>query len=117
MNGFGRQHTTNALGSGSVMLKGWYGDKPTTFRLTNCLHIPDARVNLISHARLDKYGIVAQLGNKKVILYKNGEPLIGGSLHDDLYRLHAVPIAAETGNEALILMVNDPKEVPDFCTA
>ena len=101
------------------MLKGSYNGLTTTFQLTNCLHIPDAHVNLISQVRLDQFGILAILGNGKVVLQKDGIKFVDGNIHNELYQLHVLPI--KTGenaeNTSLVMMANDPNEAPGFYIA
>jgi hypothetical protein len=88
VKGFGNQLTTTAIGRGTVLLKTLNGAK--TITLTNALHIPAARANLLSQIRLDQRGIGATMSNGRVVLFRteDGTPLVDGSVDNDMYRLH-----------------------------
>ena len=88
VKGFGHNLSTVAIGQGSVCLEGRYGTQRCTVVLTNVLHIPAARSNLISSVQLDKAGVVSTLGNKTITLSVNGKPLVGGEIVNDMYRLY-----------------------------
>jgi len=114
---FGKGLTTQAIGRGCITLKGWYGDQFNYYKLTNCLHIPDSRINLISQRRLDQFGVVGQLSAGGPVLVRNGTPIIGGMIHNDLYRLNLVPVNTDAPDEVITLALKSAQKNPDFCTA
>jgi hypothetical protein len=79
--------TTAAVGHGVVRMRGRYGDRVRTIVLTRVLHVPSARVNLISGCQLAKAGVAVTLGNGFVTLAVNGVNIVGGAIYQDLYRL------------------------------
>lgn len=89
VKGFGRDLSTVAIGRGNVRLRCTYNDRVTkTIVLTDVLHIPAARSNLVSNVRLDKMGVFATLGDGGITLLFQGSPLVSGSLHHEMYRLN-----------------------------
>jgi hypothetical protein len=88
VKGFGRNLSTVAVGCGSVRLRCNYGGRTYSILLTNVLHIPAARSNLISGVRLDKAGVTSTLGNGTVTLSLHGSPIISGNIQNDMYRLN-----------------------------
>jgi hypothetical protein len=109
--------TVAAVGKGTVVLKGWYGNKVEFYSLTDCLHIPNSRVNLISQFCLDKHGIEAYFGSGKITLVRNGTKIIGGGLEDDMYRLYMEPLTHTIPDNPLVLMATNSGELPGFYTA
>jgi hypothetical protein len=94
VNGFGSNLATIARAVGTVDMRSWVDNKEDRWTLTDVLHIPDARCNLISGIRLDYKGVFAVAGDQKVALYIKGSstPFAIGDIQNDLYRLHAEPI-------------------------
>lgn len=94
VNGFGKDLNTCAVGIGTVHVEAWReGGKRVLYELTNCLHVPSARYNLISQAQLDRAGVEATVGNSKVTLHKQGLILLDGKLSTNLmYRLNMWPV-------------------------
>jgi hypothetical protein len=88
VKGFGHQLSAAAIGRGTVRVAGRYGSQVTYIILSNVLHIPAARSNLISGPQLDRVGVTATLGNGLAILSFQGRDIIGGALFDDMYRLN-----------------------------
>jgi gag-polypeptide of LTR copia-type len=88
VSGFGHNVSAIAIGRGTVRLEGRYGHRTTSVCLTNVLHIPAARSNLISGPQLDKAGVTAVLGNGLATLSIRGNNIIGGALYNDMYRLN-----------------------------
>ena len=88
VKGFGHQLITSAVGRGTVELRTQDGSR--SFTLTNALHIPAARANLLSQIRLDQKGIGATLSNGKIMLFRttDGVPISDGSVLNEMYRLH-----------------------------
>jgi hypothetical protein len=88
VKGFGNQLSTLAVGRGTVQLRTINGAR--SFTLTNALHIPTARANLLSQVRLDRKGIGATLSHGKIVLFRDadGTPIVDGSVDNEMYRLH-----------------------------
>ena len=69
VNGFGSNLSTIAKATGSVELKATVGSRTHTFTLTDVLHIPDSRCNLVSGIKLDYKGVHTSSGDQKIALY------------------------------------------------
>ncbi|KAJ7915200.1 hypothetical protein B0H13DRAFT_1559237, partial [Mycena leptocephala] len=65
VHGFGTSLTTQAVGKGNIMLKSTYDGVQRNFSVSNALHIPTVRCNLISGSRLDRKGVNTQTGSGK----------------------------------------------------
>ena len=96
VKGFGRNLSAVAIGRGTVRLRCEYGDRESAVLLTNVLHIPAARSNLISGVRLDDAGVTTTLGNGCIELSHEGIPLVTGKIEHDMYRLNFQIIRAKT---------------------
>jgi hypothetical protein len=88
VKGFGKNLSAVAIGYGNVRLEGTYRSQKCAILLENVLHIPAARSNLISGIQLDRAGVLSTLGNNTVILSISGNPIVGGSIVNDMYRLN-----------------------------
>jgi len=64
----GDSRTTPVLGKGKVLLKLTYGK---TLALSDVLHVPSIRVNLISVALLGKVGVKVSFEYDKIVMTKN----------------------------------------------
>jgi hypothetical protein len=78
------------------------------FTLTEVLHIPDARCNLISGVRLDLKGAWTTTGDQKLAVYMGSEkkPFMVGRISNGLYRLDVKPITQP--DSALNLIPSPP---------
>ena len=92
VKGFGDSLATTAVGRGSVRLRAKYGIRPSSFLLTNVLHIPLARSNLISGTQLATHGVVTTLGKHNIILTHNNVFILDGFVERGMYRLNTKPI-------------------------
>jgi len=119
VHGFSKGLTIAAIGAGSVRLRGSYDGSPTSFTLTNCLHVPAAHANLISQVRLNKFGVSAYFEDGKVMLYKDKVPCIDGQIHNDMYRLNVWPVGSGVMNDEvqMMMMTKTLTDKPDFYTA
>ena len=88
VKGFGHNLSTTAIGRGTVRVNGRYGTRVSPIVLHNVLHIPAARSNLISGPQLDLAGVSSLLGDGLATLSIRGENVVGGALHNDMYRLN-----------------------------
>ena len=57
MHSFGSKLSAVAIGKGTIVLKVKFGGSLRNFLLSNVLHIPSARCNLISGSKIDKKGV------------------------------------------------------------
>ncbi|KAF7374996.1 Integrase catalytic domain-containing protein [Mycena sanguinolenta] len=88
VHGFGTSLTTQAVGKGKVVLKSTYDGTTRNFSLSNVLHIPTARCNLISGSRLDRKGVNTQTGNGKITYFNAANiPFATGTIVRDLYKM------------------------------
>lgn len=92
VRGFGDNFSTPAVGRGDVRLRAQHGSRHSTILLTNVLHIPCARSNLISGTQLARHGVVATLTNHTLTLSLNGTPFVDGYVQHGMYHLNAKPI-------------------------
>lgn len=94
VNGFGKDLNTCAVGIGTVHVEAWReGGKKVLYELTNCIHVPSARYNLISQAQLDRAGAAAVVGNGKITIHQQGLILLDGRLGSNLmYQLNMWPV-------------------------
>ncbi|KAJ7102665.1 hypothetical protein C8R43DRAFT_837331, partial [Mycena crocata] len=73
---------------GKIMLKATYDGTSRNFSLSNALHIPTARCNLISGSRLDRKGVNTQTGKGKITYFNAADvPFATGTIVRDLYKM------------------------------
>jgi hypothetical protein len=94
--GFGSNLSAAAIGKGKIVLNADCGGTARPFSISNVLHIPTARCNLISGSRLDKKGVKTSTGNGKITyLTSLDEPFANGTIVQDLYKMNVVPVQPE----------------------
>jgi hypothetical protein len=113
VKGFGRNLMTAAVGQGTVRVLGRYGDRETPIILNRVLHIPAARSNLISHSQLDNAGVTAILGNGLAVLAVRGVNIVGGAMHQGMYRLN-MTIVRPANRQTLISRIEAPNLSPSI---
>ncbi|CAI5992737.1 unnamed protein product [Closterium sp. NIES-64] len=64
--------------------------------ITNMLHVPGLKVNLLSVPQLAKKGVIATIDGAKMNLFWKGEQFVQGVLNGDLYQLKTHPRAASS---------------------
>jgi hypothetical protein len=125
IKGFGRNLLAVALGQGTVRLQCVFRARTSSILLTNVLHIPAARSNLISTNQLAKGGIVCTMGEKSATLFLNGLPLVSATTHNGMYHLNVtilrpakpLPIPSLASRiSPLVTTASDSSSLPDFCT-
>ena len=95
VHGFGSKLSAVAIGKGSIVLKASVGNSTRTFSLSNVLHIPSARCNLISGSRLDRKGVSTRTGDGKITyLNEKKVPFTLGSIVRELYKMDVVLVQA-----------------------
>jgi hypothetical protein len=87
VKGFGHNLSAVAIGKGNIRLEGNYNNQKCSILLRNVLHIPAARMNLISGVQLDKAGVVSTLGHNSIFLSNNNKIIVSGSVINDMYCL------------------------------
>ena len=124
VKGFRRNLSTVAVSCGSVRLRCNYGGRTYSILLTNVLHIPAARSNLISGVRLDKAGVTSTLGNGTVTLSLHGSPIISGHIQNDMYRLNLSIVRPTSSAHQRNTLPSSPPQAStaishnlDFCIA
>ncbi|KAF8212650.1 hypothetical protein K438DRAFT_1453156, partial [Mycena galopus ATCC 62051] len=65
VHGFGANLSAQAVGKGKIVMTATYNGKMRQFSVSNTLHIPTARCNLISGSRIDKKGVSTCTGGGK----------------------------------------------------
>ena len=83
--------------------------------LSNVLHIPTSRNNLISQIELDKHNICALLGKGRLELIKDNKVFANGWVENEMYRINADVV--DDQGEPLIHSILDAKAGADFYTA
>ncbi|KAK4385414.1 hypothetical protein Sango_2665400 [Sesamum angolense] len=95
----GNANTTTVLGKGNVEVQFTSGKK---LLLTNVLHVPEIRKNLVSAAILSKKGLKTVIEADKLIVTKNGEFVGKGYYCDGMFKLCTTMNAM---NKNLIIML------------
>ena len=133
VKGFGHDLTTRAIGQGTVRLtvhlQARCGNRTTTILLTNVLHIPAARSNLVSGIQLNNVGVGALLINNTATLALRGQTIVEGKIHNEMFRLNVnivypksrsllacidkLPLLSHLGPSVAVVS----PEWADFCTA
>jgi hypothetical protein len=103
VQGFGDEFSTTTLGHGDVRLRAMHGARSSTLLLTNVLHIPRARSNLISGTQLACHGIIATLRGTDVTLSLNGVPLVDSFVEHGMYHLNVSPISSSVSTTSSLL--------------
>lgn len=88
VKGFGQNLSAVAIGRGTVRLEGTHNNHTSTILLSNVLHIPAARTNLISGLQLDRASVISTIGNGRILLSINNKAIISGSVIRDMYCLN-----------------------------
>lgn len=102
VHGFGSNLSTIAVGKGKILLKSSYAGVAKEFSISNALHIPTARCNLISGSRIDKKGVSTTTGNGNITyLTSTGVPFATGSIVRDLYRMDVQAVEVSTAGSNL----------------
>ncbi|KAJ6627807.1 hypothetical protein B0H10DRAFT_1638928, partial [Mycena sp. CBHHK59/15] len=65
VHGFSANLSAQAVGKGKIVMSATYDGVHRQFSVSNALHIPTARCNLISGSRIDKKGVSTRTGNGK----------------------------------------------------
>lgn len=94
IKGFGSDLSTDALGMGDVHLRATCHSRTATIKLTDVLHVPSARLNLVSQGCLDRCSMAMRSGGGTMVLSSNGTDLIMGKIQrNNLYHLLITPVS------------------------
>jgi hypothetical protein len=107
VKGFGDDLSTLAIGRGTVRLQGLRNNRLMTILLTHALHIPATCSNLISGIQLDKVGVTAILGGGTATLSLQGQKVIEGAIHNDMFRLN-ISIVRPVAQQSLLSCIDNP---------
>lgn len=95
VNGFDNSVHSSAVGMGDLIFDTKYDGRSRTLRLSNVLHVPSARLNLISQGCLERKGIACRSGNGQLVLTTHGYDILRGSLGaNNLFLLDVTPVLA-----------------------
>ncbi|CAI7823153.1 unnamed protein product [Closterium sp. NIES-53] len=89
---FGNNESLPVVGVGSTRLIVDSGPVD----VTNVLHVPGVKVNLLSVPQLAKKGVIATIDGAKMNLFWKGEQFAQGVLNGDIYQLKTYPRAASS---------------------
>ncbi|CAI5463697.1 unnamed protein product [Closterium sp. Yama58-4] len=89
---FGNNESLPVVGVGSMRLIVDSGPVD----VTNVLHVPGVKVNLLSVPQLAKKGVIANIDGAKMNLFWKGEQFAQGVLNGDIYQLKTYPRAASS---------------------
>jgi hypothetical protein len=122
VKGFGENLSTTAIGRGSVRLTSHPGYHHPSILLTNVLHIPLARSNLVSSTQLGNRDVIATLGKHILTLSHNGSIFLDGLVERGMYRLRTKPIRPATATTSLLSRISPTAasldtQQPGFYTA
>ncbi len=99
VKGFGSSLATSAVGVGDVYLRTTVKGTVSTMKLSDALHVPSARLNLVSQGCLERRGVCSATGNGSLVLSLAGKTIATGKIQqNDLFRLHVKPIPRELSN-------------------
>jgi len=99
----GDSRTTFVLRKGKVLLQ---LTSEKTLALSDVLHVPSIRVNLISIAQLGKVGVKVSFEFDKIVMIKNNIFVWKGYYDQDLFVLNVSKIIKESGSMSSTYIVN-----------
>lgn len=92
VKGFGSTLTTSAIGIGDMYIKSTCQGRSYVLKLSNVLHVPTARLNLVSQGRLERKSIHCHSGDGRMSLFMNGDQVVQGRLTpNNLFLLDMTP--------------------------
>lgn len=96
VNGFDNSLHSNAVGKGDVHFATNYDGITRTVKLTDVLHVPSARLNLVSQGCLERKGISCHSGQGRLVLKTHGVEILRGNLgNNNLFLLDVRPMMAD----------------------
>lgn len=125
VTGFDSNLNGSGVGSGDIVMQDLDGS--SLLKLTDVLHVPSARLNLVSWGTLDRRGMKLTGGDGKLVLsYPGIRNIVGNIMPNNLYRLNIKPKRSSLGSRieqpSLIHRISAPVAVAvdhqvDFSTA
>lgn len=90
---------TSAIGVGDIPFLCRYNGKRTILNVSDVLHVPNARMNLISQGCLERKDIFCKTSNGSITLTRNGRTIAVGKLQtSNLFELYMTPAKNTTAN-------------------
>jgi hypothetical protein len=121
VKGFGEDLSAAAIGRGTVRLEGRHNDRSFPIILTNVLHIPCARVNLISGGEFTERNVIATIQRPLSFFCLRGTIFLEAFFEHGFYRFNARIIRP---TPSLLSRISQPlvsastmSQQPDFYTA
>lgn len=95
VNGFNNTVHSSAVGKGDIHFLTNYNEVSRTVQLTDVLHVPSARLNLVSQGCLERKGISCHSEQCQLTLKAHNVNILRGNLgNNNLFLLHVTPIIA-----------------------
>jgi hypothetical protein len=89
VKGFDSNASGSAVGLGNIQIRSYYKGKPTSiFTLSDVLHVPNARCNLLSQTKIDPKGVHSHTGDGMITLSRKGKIFVDGYIDNGLYKLN-----------------------------
>jgi hypothetical protein len=117
VKGFSHHISASAVGRGSIRLQSQYGNQTSSIILSQALHIPAARSNLVSGTLLAKAGVSATLEGNLVTLSHGGIKLIEGVMHNGMYNLNVSIIRPLVQPSLLSRITSSPSSINSASTS
>ncbi|KAI0082957.1 hypothetical protein BDY19DRAFT_875209, partial [Irpex rosettiformis] len=76
VKGFGSELSTAAIGVGTVVIQTTCNGTTSSLRLSDVLHVPNARLNLISQGCLERKGVSLRSTGGKMVLSIRGNDVL-----------------------------------------
>jgi hypothetical protein len=93
IHGFSSTLSSSAVGIGDVHLQSRINGVSLTIKLSSVLHVPSARLNLVSQGCLERRGVNLRTTGGTLTLSYNGTDLATGFLqHNNLFKLDVTPV-------------------------
>ena len=90
------------MGKGKVLLK---LTSRRTISLTDVLHVPEIRWNLISVFLLEKAGVKVCFESDKIVMIRNGQFVVNGYCSQGLFMLNVLEIMNENASTSFAYMI------------
>lgn len=104
---FGRKTFAEAVGIGKVKLAATLRDgSAVNTILSEVIHVPSGRCNLISQTALDKKGVKSYTGDGHISLIYRDRCIMEGKISSDLYKLDVTTSATKLQSDPLSIAIN-----------
>lgn len=99
VKGFGSSLSIDAVGVGDVHLRADCNGRTSWVKLSDVLHVPSARLNLVSQGCLERRGMESRSANGTMVLSHRGTEIMVGRLQaNNLFMFDAVPVSRDLRN-------------------